>query len=101
MNFYHKYINYNIAIEDQEEALKDPYWAFLFARKNIPESDFKALQVKACEEYFWAYYFALDIPGADIRYCQKHACKDPKWAYYFALDIPGADIQYCFKHIFP
>ena len=62
-------LNNNLAtIEDQEEALTKPEWAF---------------------------YFAYDVSGADIRKCEEVACKDPHWAYMFALNIPGADIQKC------
>jgi len=47
------YILYNntnlLTLEDQKEALKNPCWSFWFAKVNIPGSDFKALQAKACE----------------------------------------------------
>jgi|SRR5690606_26168226 len=95
MDFLNKYENDRLTIEDQKEALTNPYWAFLFAKENIPGSNFKALQAKACEDPFYAYCFAKDIPGADIKYCQEHACRNLEWAYHFALNVPGANIKYC------
>jgi len=95
MYFFHKYENDRLTIEDQKEALTNPYWAFLFAKENIPGSDFKALQAKACEDPGYAYSFAYYIPVADIKYCQEHACKSSHYAYLFARDISGADLQYC------
>jgi len=52
-------------LEHQKEALTKPKWSYLFAKENIPGSDIKALQAKACEGPIWAYQFAIDIPGAD------------------------------------
>ena len=87
-----------LTIEDQQEALTDSYWSYCFAKANVPGSDFKALQVKACEDPECAYYFAKFILGVDIKYCQQHACKDPSYAYLFARNISGADIKYCQEH---
>src|SRR5690554_6703242 len=101
MNFWFKFDNNLLTIEDQEEALTSSWWSYYFALANIPGSDFKALQVKACEDPFYAYMFARDIPDADIKYCQEHACKKPGYAHWFARDIYGADIKYCFKYAFP
>src|SRR5690606_36930646 len=92
---YHKKL---LTIEDQREALTSSYLSYYFARANVPGSDFKALQTKACENPYYAYIFAKDISGADIKYCQRYACKKPCWAYNFARDISGADINYCQKH---
>jgi len=50
--FLYKIDSNIITIKDQEEALTKPGWSYWFARANIPESDFKALQVKACEDPF-------------------------------------------------
>ena len=93
--FEYKLDNDLLTIEDQEEVLTKPRWCFYFAKTNIPGSNVKALQTKACEDHYYAYLFARFIPGADIKYCQEHACKDPEWAYMFALHIPGADKEYC------
>src|SRR5690606_14438023 len=95
MNFSYKLYKNLLKIEDQEEAVKKHIWSYSFALANIPGSDFKVLQVKACESPCWAYCFAKNIPGANVKYCQEHACKNPKWAFCFARDISGADIQYC------
>ncbi|MFA5759195.1 MAG: hypothetical protein WC942_07575 [Clostridia bacterium] len=48
---------------------------------------------EACKNPQWAYWFALSVPGADIEKCQEAACQDPFYAYFFALNIPGADIK--------
>ena len=103
MNFEYKIYNDSNppSIEDQKEALTRPRWSYLFALANIPGSDFKALQAKACKNPYCAYLFARDIAGANIKYCQEHACKDPIYAYYFAKYIPGADKKYCFKYVYP
>ena len=93
--FKYKFDNNLLTIEDQQEALTDPRWAYCFASANIPGSDIKALQAKACEEPYYAFLFAKYIPGADIKYCQEHACKDAYWAHMFALYVPGADKEYC------
>ena len=95
MSFIKNFDNNLLTLEDQDEALTDSWWSYMFALKNIPGSDFKALQAKACEKYGYAVLFALNVLNADIKYCQKHACKDPHFAYRFALDIVGADINYC------
>jgi|SRR5690606_14575744 len=96
--FDYKLDNVIFTLEDQQEALTNPEWSFWFAKANIPGSDIKALQAKACEDPYYAYNFAKYISGADIKYCQEHACKEPRWAYIFAIDIPGADIKYCQEH---
>ena len=96
--FKYKFDNNLLTIEDQEEALISSYWSYYFALANIPGSNVKALQTKACEDHYYAYLFARFIPGADIKYCQEHACRNPEWAYYFALNVPGADIKYCQEH---
>ena len=57
-----------LTIEDEEEACKNPYWA---------------------------YYFARFIPGANIGKCCEGACKDSYYAYCFAKNIPGADVEKC------
>ena len=101
MNFFDKYKNNLLTIEDQEEGLTRSDWSYCFALKKIPGSDFKALQAKACEDPYWAFLFAKYIPGADIKYCQEHACRNPELAYYFARDIPSANKKYCFKRTFP
>ena len=95
---YHKKL---LTIEDQREALTSSYLSYCFALANIPGSDIKALQAKACEDPFFAYCFALYIPNADIQYCQQYACRDPEWAYHFAKYIPKSDKEYCFKHAHP
>ena len=101
MNFEYKLDNNLLTLEDQKEALKNPYQSYWFAKANIPGSDFKALQTKVCEDPYFAYKFAKNIPGADIKYCQEHACKNSNWAFFFAADIPKSDKEYCFKHSFP
>lgn len=60
-------------IKDQEESLKNPYTAFLFA--------------------------CLNIPGTDIKACQEAACKHPICAKWFTA-VPGADKQYCLQFSF-
>src|SRR5690606_30677165 len=82
--FRYKLYSDLLILKDQEEALTDHKWSYLFALKNIPGSDFKALQAKACEDHYFAYLFAKRIPDADIKYCQEHACKNPRYAYHFA-----------------
>ena len=101
MNFEYKYYENLLTIEDQKEALTSPFQSYWFVMKNIPGSDFKALQTKACKDPECAYYFARDVPGADIKYCQEYACKELGWAYYFAINIPKSDKEYCFKRAFP
>src|SRR5690554_5663611 len=127
MNFWTKYRNILITIEDQQEALTKSGWSYWFAKANIPGSNFKALQTKACEDPYYAYSFAENVSGADIKYCQEYACKDsycaymfakdifganikycqqyackdPHWSYLFAIDIPNSDKKYCLKHAFP
>lgn len=101
LNFLDKFYNNLLTIKDQKEALTDSYKSYYFARANIPGSDIKALQAKACENSYCAYRFAKYIANANIKYCQEHACKAPNWAYYFAIDIPNSDKEYCFKHAFP
>src|SRR5690606_2819501 len=91
--FKYKFNKNLLTIEDQQEALTDPRWAYFFASANIPGSDIKALQAKACEEPYYAFLFAKYIPGADINYCQEHTCKDSKLAYMFAKYIPNANIK--------
>src|SRR5690606_20392077 len=98
MNFWFKYYNNLLTIEHQKESLTTPDMSYWFAKANIPGSDIKALQSKACEAPYYAYCFARDIVGADIKYCQEYACKDPLYAYYFAINIPGANIKYCQEH---
>src|SRR5690606_1035916 len=93
--FWYKFDNNLLTIEDQKEALTNPRWAYCFAKINIPGSNVKALQTKACEDHYNAYLFARFIPGADIKYCQEHACRNPELAYYFALNVPGVDKEYC------
>lgn len=95
MNFWDKYNNNLLTIEDQKEALKKSEWSYWFAELNISGSDFKALQEKACEEPYCAYWFALGVPDADVKYCQEHACQDPDWAYRFAKNVPNADVKFC------
>ncbi|MFA5759153.1 MAG: hypothetical protein WC942_07355, partial [Clostridia bacterium] len=34
---------------------------------------------EACKNPKWAYMFAHDIHGADIEKCQEVACKNPIW----------------------
>ena len=88
---------HNLAtIEDQEEVLSRPEWAYRFAR-NISGADIKKCEEGACKESKWAYYFVLKVSGADIRKCEEAVCKDPKWAYEFARWIPGADRDKCLK----
>lgn len=127
MNFWNKYYENLLTIEDQKEALIHYDSSYWFAKANIPGSNFKALQEKCCEDSCFAYLFAKDITVADIEYCQRHACKDPKfaflfakdifganikycqqyackdphWSYLFAIDIPNSDKKYCLKHAFP
>ena len=72
-----------LTIEDQEEALRKPYWAFRFARE-VPGADIRKCEEVVCKNPRYAYYFALYIPGADIRRCEEAACKDPEWARSFA-----------------
>ena len=67
--FKYKFDNNLLTIEDQQEALTKPRWSYYFAKANIPGSDIKALQAKACEDPWCAYLFAKYIPGADISYC--------------------------------
>ncbi|MFA5760083.1 MAG: hypothetical protein WC942_12140 [Clostridia bacterium] len=50
---------------------------------------------EACKDPKWAYWFALNISGANIEKCQEAACKDSYCAYMFARNIPGADIEKC------
>lgn len=69
-----------LTIEDQKEALKKPSWSYWFAKENIPGSDIKALQAKACKDPYFAYYFAKFIPEADKEYCRQ-ACKGTFWAF--------------------
>jgi len=97
--FEYKLDNNLLTIEDQEEALATPDMSYWFAEANIPDSDIKALQAKACEDPYYAYCFARDIVGADIKYCQEYVCQDPYWAYYFARYVPGADKKFLKKHI--
>src|SRR5690554_2001618 len=95
-------VNFNfLTIEDQQKALTSSYWSYYFALANIPGSDFKALQAKACEDPGYAYMFARDVPGADIKYCQEYACKEPFYAFLFIKDILKSDKEYCFKHAYP
>jgi len=101
MKFEYKIYSNILTIEEQKEALTNPWWSYHFAIENIPGSDIKALQAKACEEPYCAYLFAKNIPGADIKYCQEYACQSHYYAYYFAIVIPEADKEYCFKHAYP
>ena len=43
---------------------------------------------EACKDPGYAYKFARFIPGADIEKRCEAACKNPMCAYLFALDIP-------------
>ena len=52
---------------------------------------------EACKDPYWAYKFARDITGADIEKCQEGACKIPWWAYCFARHIPEANVEKCRK----
>jgi len=65
-SFGYKLRNNLLTLEDQEEALTSPKWA---------------------------YYFARNVKGADIKVCQEQAVKSPRLAYRFAKDIPGADVK--------
>ena len=42
---------------------------------------------EACKDPKWAYLFALNVKGADIEKCQEVACKNPECAYKFAYHI--------------
>jgi len=77
--FWYKFDNNLLTIEDQQEALTKPRWSYYLAKENIPGSDIKALQAKACEDPECAFWFALDIPGADKEYCFKHAFPEEKY----------------------
>jgi len=57
----------------------------------------RELEILACKNPLWAYYFACDVPGANIEYCQEWACKEPRWAYEFACGFPEADLNYCLE----
>lgn len=56
-------------------------------------------QDEACKDSYWAYRYARDIKGADIGYCQEAACKDPYWAYCFARNVVGVDLEACLKGV--
>jgi len=93
-SFGYKLRNNLLTLEDQKEALTDPYWAYIFA-KHIPGADIEACQKAVIKDPEWAYEFAKDIPGANIEACQGGAVKNPYWAYIFAKDVPGANIEFC------
>lgn len=72
-----------LTLEDQKEALTRAGWSYYFARANIPGSDIKALQAKACEDPGWVYYFAKDIPGVDVKALYAKVCEDLFWGLIF------------------
>src|SRR6187402_496805 len=59
--------NGTVTIADQDECLKYPRLAMMFAGR---------------------------VKGADIARCQESACKDPFEAFQFARYIKGADKEY-------
>ena len=70
-----------LTIKDQEEALINPYWAYMFVR-CVSDADIRKCEDAACKDPRCAYLFAQDIVGADISKCEKAACKD---SYYELL----------------
>jgi len=91
-SFGYKLRNNLLTLEDQEEALTSPKWAYYFAR-YITGANIEVCQKAAVKDPYWAYRFAKYIPGADIEVCQEQAVKSPRLAYRFAKDIPGADVK--------
>jgi len=63
-SFGYRLNNGLVTLENQEEALTSPKWAYEFAR---------------------------NVTGADIEVCQGGAIKDPGWAYNFARYVKGAN----------
>ena len=102
---FHYRANYSrdsITLADQEEALKEPSYAVLFA-SMVSGADIARCQEVACKDSYHAprnaYDFALYVKGADITKCQEIACKHPRFAYLFALNIKGSNIKICQKAV--
>jgi len=92
--FGYRLSNGLLTIADEEEACKDPYWAYRFAL-HIERANIEKCQEAACKDPEYAYTFAYYVKGANIEKCQEAAGKDPEWAYYFAEYILGANIERC------
>ena len=82
-SFVHKLREGILTIDDQEEALNKPEWAYWFAHNTIG-ADIRKCEEVACKSPEYAYCFARCIPGADIRKCEEAAYKDPEYAHLFA-----------------
>ena len=91
-SFGYKLRNNLLTLEDQEEALTNPKWAYCFA-KDVKGANIKVCQEAAIKNPELAYRFAKYVKGADIEVCQEAAVRDPYWAYAFARDITGADAE--------
>jgi len=57
----------------------------------------RELEILACKDPEYAFWFARAIKVANIKYCQEWACNDPLYAYRFALYVREADLNYCLE----
>ena len=70
--FEYKLDNDLLTIEDQQEALTKPRWSYYFAKTNIPGSNVKALQTKACEEPCYACLFMEQVRNIADKFVKEH-----------------------------
>lgn len=83
--FMYKVKNGLVTLQDQEEALTKPKFAYWFAFA-FSEADIRKCEEVACQNPCYACYFYFDIIGADINKCEEAACKSSEWKYWFTRE---------------
>ena len=79
-------------------ACQDSYYAYWYAL-NVDKKPLVQTRDAACQSPYYAYRYAKYIDKQPSKQTRNAACQDPHYAYYYAKDVDKEPLQETWKYV--